>query len=71
MFRIKALSGVFGYFVRERLFMLISFLWKWSISSIGSRDGLKWLGVILKLAVSSKVFLNETDEHASKTQNKL
>lgn len=51
--------------------MLISFLWKWSISSIGSRDGLKWLGVILKLAVSSKVFLNETDEHASKTQNKL
>lgn len=51
--------------------MLIGFLWKWSISSVGSMDGLKQLRVILKLAVLSIVSFNGTDKHACKTQNKL
>lgn len=51
--------------------MLIGFLWKWSISSVGSMDGLKQLRVILKLAVLSIVLFNGTDKHAFKTQNKL
>lgn len=71
MFRIKALSRVFGYCVKKWLFMLIGFLWKWSISSVGSMDGLKQLRVILKLAVLSIVLFNGTDKHAFKTQNKL